>query len=82
MNASNEFICPECGSHDASAIKMVLTGFAGGGELWVSVSEAYCCAQCNSIIPAQLAERWENLLQEEAQEQWCDTDRDSQPEWD
>jgi hypothetical protein len=82
MNGRNEFICPECGSHNACEIKLVLTGFAGGGEVWASVSEAYRCAQCNSMIPAQLAERWDNILPEEAQEQWWKIYRDSQPDWD
>lgn len=82
MNDSNKFMCPECGSRVAGAIKLALTGFVGGGEVWADVSEAYRCAECDSIVPAQLAERRDNLLLEEVQERWWKTYRDSQPEWD
>ena len=81
MNVGSSFICPECGSRHASAIKVVQVN-AVTHKAWSSVVQMYRCGECNSVVPAELAERWDNRSPDDAQQEWWDNYRDSQPEWD
>jgi RNA polymerase subunit RPABC4/transcription elongation factor Spt4 len=76
-----EFICPECGSRETGIVSLVEREFVKG-DAWSAILQEYQCPQCHSIIPAHLAERWDNLTVEQAQKEWRDIYRDSQPEWD
>ena len=65
----NEFICPECGSHD-SGMELMVSPDVNKLDSWSHVLQRIQCARCQSTIPAHLAERWNNLSVEEAQKEW------------
>jgi len=76
-----EFICPECGSQKPGVASLVEREFIEG-DAWSAILQEYQCPQCRSIIPAHLAERSDELTVEQAQREWREVYRDSQPEWD
>jgi hypothetical protein len=63
------FICPECGSTEASSLLMVSTTF-DPRDPWSSVLQRITCAKCDYVIPAHLGERWNNISIEDAQQEW------------
>jgi hypothetical protein len=77
----NRFICPECGSGEASASQFVETRY-DRVDVWTAVAHRYLCAQCRSVVPAHLGELWDGLSLERAQKEWQEAYRRSQPRWD
>ena len=75
-----KFICPECGSHAVGEMLMVETHF-DEADAWSGVLQRYRCRDCASVIPAHLGERWDDQTIEQAQSEWREIYRDSQPEW-
>lgn len=79
-NKEQEFICPECGSKNADIATMIspntpeLPGYEDC-KPWNGVLQTTQCAACDSTIPAHLAERWNGLSYEEAQQEWRDVYR-------
>ena len=73
-----EFICPECGSHETGGKTHVST-VPDERDPWSGVLVRIRCASCRAVIPAHLAERWDNVSLEEARKQWREIYRDSQP---
>ena len=76
-----KFICPECGSRRALDAWFV-DGPLIEGDAWSGVLQMLRCEQCRSIIPAHLAELWDDLSVEQAQKEWREIYRNSQPQWD
>ena len=70
----NEFICPECGSKKAGMQSMVSrpTPTRGNEDPWASILQDIECLSCKKIIPAHLAERWDDISIEEAKKEWRD----------
>ena len=68
----NEFICPECGSKKAGMQSMVSrpTPTEGNEDPWASILQDIECLSCKKIIPAHLAERWDDISLEEAKKEW------------
>ena len=67
------FICPECGSTEASIVAMLsirLDIKNPSKDPWNGVLQTISCAQCHFVIPAHIAERWDNMSVEEAQQEW------------
>jgi uncharacterized Zn finger protein len=65
------FICLECGSED-SGEELLLSKEINdySKDPWDSVLQQIECLSCGSIIPAHLAERWNNLSIEDAKKEW------------
>jgi len=76
-----KFICPECGSRRALDAWFV-DGPLIEGDAWSGVLQMLRCEQCRSIIPAHLAEHWDDVSVEQAQKEWREIYRNSQPQWD
>jgi len=74
----NDFLCPECGSREPGASVFVSTVY-NEDDPWSSIMQRIECNQCHSTIPAHLAERWDNLTIEDAQKEWQEIYRDTQP---
>ena len=73
MEMCNEFICPECGSKEASENMMVSREPPIGKndeDPWASILQQMKCASCKNIIPTHLGERWDNMTIESAQKEW------------
>ncbi len=68
----NTFICPECGSREASTVLMVETE-PDAPEPWGSILQRIICGQCRSVIPAHLGERWDGISVEAARAEWVAT---------
>ena len=70
----NDFICPECGSKEAGYETMVSmeepTPNNSNKDPWDSVLQQVECSSCGSIIPAHIANLWDNISIEEAKEEW------------
>ena len=67
----NQFLCPECGSKDGgleTLIDKVMN--EKSKDPWVSVLQEIECSSCGSVIPAHLAERWDNRSIEDAKKEW------------
>jgi predicted RNA-binding Zn-ribbon protein involved in translation (DUF1610 family) len=77
---NGEFICPECGSRKASDGRFVETEY-DEADVWSGVLQMWRCADCKSVIPAHLCERWDGLSVEGAQKEWREVFRESQPMW-
>ena len=73
-----EFLCPECSGEVPGMCEMVETVFCEG-DPWSAVLQRIHCAQCGSIIPAHLAERWKGISLQDAQREWVSIYRDCQP---
>jgi hypothetical protein len=73
---SGEFICPECGSLNAGGT-LHLSTVPDPEVPWSSVLKIIDCADCHRTIPAHLAERWDGLTIEAAQNEWREIYRDS-----
>ncbi len=43
---------------------------------WDFVFQLRFCGECGAVIPAHLAERWEGMTLEEAEEEWARLYRD------
>jgi len=50
---------------------MVSTVFAEG-DAWSGVLERISCARCGFIIPAHLAQRWDDISVEQARREWSE----------
>ncbi len=68
------FICPECGSVDASNEEMVEPD-EDAPEPWRSVLQRIHCSQCKSVVPAHIGERWSGMTLAEAKAEWASTYR-------
>ena len=79
--AEETFICPECGSDIGNELLMVETLFEPN-DVWSGVLQRYRCKACRSVIPAHLAERWDNRSVVAARTEWQNIYRATQPEWD
>ena len=69
----NEFICPECGSKKAGMQSMVSRPTPTGEkneDPWASILQDIECLSCKKIIPAHLAELWDDISIEEAKKEW------------
>jgi hypothetical protein len=76
-----DFICPECGSHKTD-VTILVDGGDDGCDPWNATMQVHLCAGCHTGIPAHLGERWNNRSIEQAQKEWREIYRDSQPGWD
>jgi len=68
----DKFICPECGSNNEGD-RLLLNKEISDNENkdpWSSVLEQISCGDCGSVIPAHLAERWDNLSVDAAKKEW------------
>lgn len=74
-----EFICPECGSREVSKTVFVTT-VPVPEDPWSEVLQRLTCGQCESVIPAHLGQRWDNLSVEAAQKEWREIYRPKQEE--
>ncbi len=72
----SSFICPECGSREAEIVSMVSPPPFDSSDPWTGVLQIITCAACGNEIPAHLAERWDDMLPEEAQREWRETYKD------
>jgi hypothetical protein len=72
----NQFICPECGSFE-SAETINLTTPPEPESSWSDVMTRILCAKCKREIPVHLAERWDGMPPEQAQQQWQEVYRDA-----
>jgi hypothetical protein len=68
------FICPECSSRESSIILNVETAH-GDADPWTGVLQRIICAQCGSVIPAHVGERWNGMSIAAAQREWKKTYR-------
>ena len=69
------FKCPECDSTKIRSKLCVSTDWSIGGKAtspWSYVLQQYCCANCDSYIPAHLGERWNNITFENAKKKWLE----------
>ncbi|MCI5053572.1 MAG: hypothetical protein MRY23_01965 [Pelagibacteraceae bacterium] len=67
----NQFLCPECGSKDGGLETLLNKEMnEESKDPWDSVLEQIECSVCGSVIPAHLAERWDNLSIEDAKKEW------------
>lgn len=66
---NGDFICPECGSTEASTYEMVSTDY-DSQDPWSGVLQRITCAKCDFVIPAHLAERWDEMSVEDARQEW------------
>lgn len=65
------FICPECGNTEPGEETMVSPEF-DINDPRTEVMQWLRCNQCGVNIPAHIAERWDNLTEEEARQAWHD----------
>lgn len=70
------FVCPECGSTEASTYEDVSTDYDPQNP-WSGVLERITCAKCDFLIPAHLGERWGQMSVEEARQEWQDVYRET-----
>ena len=75
------FVCPNCGSSKCSRWAFISpVPFDDSDErafsLWNVVQQTRTCGECGTAIPAHLAERWEGMTVEEAEEEWVRFYRD------
>ena len=63
------FICSECGSLEASLHTMV-SPIPDADDAWSDILQTMTCAGCGFDIPAHLAERWDGITIEQAQQEW------------
>ncbi len=75
---AKDFLCPECGAREFSNVIYVTT-IPDENRPWSYVLKRITCRQCQSIIPAHLGERWDDLSVEAAHKEWKEIYRDSQP---
>ncbi len=69
------FICPNCQSSNCSGLAFVDPAWTFGigspsGSPWDFVMQLRFCGECGASIPAHLAERWEGMTVDEAEEEW------------
>jgi hypothetical protein len=64
-----DFLCPECGSHDAAENLMVSQHYDPSIP-HSGVLQYISCAACRYRIPAHLAERWDGITDDEAASEW------------
>ena len=71
-NRIKEFICPECGSKESGEEIFVSKEPSPikSKNPWTKVLQQVECNDCKMIIPAHLAERWDNLTIEQAKDEW------------
>jgi hypothetical protein len=81
MGTNPKFTCPECGSHEFDASMEQETAYKEDAP-WTAVLWMHRCARCRSVIPAHLAELWENLTPDQAKTDWQERYRGSQPKFD
>ncbi len=72
------FLCPECGSAKSGGAIHVTT-VPAANDPWSEVLHRIHCADCHSVIPAHLAQLWDNLSPADAQKQWQEIYRDTIP---
>jgi len=67
------FICPECGSNNEGNRLLLNKEISGNDnkDPWSSVLEQISCEDCKSIIPAHIAERWDNMNIDTAKKEWA-----------
>jgi hypothetical protein len=71
------FLCPECGSLNAAIVQMIET-VPDDADPWSGILKTVSCSDCNSIIPAHLAERWDRITIDEARCEWRKIYRNTQ----
>jgi len=69
--SKSEFICPECGS-TTPAYEAMVSRNLDPDDPWSFVLQTITCGECNTEIPAHLAERWGGISLEDARSQWRD----------
>ncbi len=75
------FICPNCRSSNCRGLAFVDPSWTFGigspsKSPWDFVFQLRVCGDCGATIPAHLAERWEGMTVEEAEEKWKRVYRD------
>ncbi|KJS04730.1 MAG: hypothetical protein VR73_13795 [Gammaproteobacteria bacterium BRH_c0] len=71
----NRFLCPECGSADDSCLLESCISISDAPDFsdpWAGVQRTITCSQCGCVIPAYLAERWDDITEQVAKERWQD----------
>ena len=63
------FICPECNSTEYKSHLYVSTE-PDPNDPWSSILQIYEYAKCENYIPAHLAERWNNISNNKAKDDW------------
>jgi NMD protein affecting ribosome stability and mRNA decay len=77
---AGQFLCPNCGSDAEANIRTTLSvPMVESTHPWDPVFEMRHCNSCGATTPAQLAERWGGIDDEEASRQWQAIFRESSP---
>ena len=77
---AGQFLCPNCGSDAEANIRTTLSvPMVESNHPWDPVFEMRHCESCGATTPAQLAERWGGIDDEEACRQWQTIFRESSP---
>jgi hypothetical protein len=75
-----QFLCPHCGSDAEANIRTTLSvPMVESTHPWDPVFEMRHCDSCGATTPAQLAERWGSIDDEEARRLWQTIFRESSP---
>ena len=75
-----EFLCPNCGSQAEAPMRTTLSvPMVDKDHAWDPVFEMRHCDVCGATLPAQLAERWGGIDENEARRLWETTFRDTSP---
>lgn len=65
------FICPDCGStNEGDRVLLSKEPMINEKNPWSNVLEQISCEDCKSIIPAHVAERWDNMSIDAAKKEW------------
>jgi len=75
----SHFVCPECGGSNCATMIMHVSTVPDENDPWSMVLKTVKCGQCSSIIPAHLAELWDDISINEAKKEWCDIYKKSMP---
>ena len=63
------FLCPECVGNTPDMAMQVSPAFDSDDPV-SGILEWISCAECGAVIPAHIAERWDNLSIDEARKAW------------